>query len=319
MAHEVESMAYAGQTPWHGLGVRVDELITIEDMLKAASLDWEVEQWPLVAELNGERIENTKRVALVRPTDKKVLTVTAPGWKPFQNRDALEFFREYCEAGGATLETAGSLKKGKIVWGLARLNKMFSVSTRDQVNGYVLLASPHEVGKAISVKVTSVRVVCANTMALALASGGEHRQSHWKDFDPALAKAELGIATEQFMQQESIARALAKLKIDVIKTVETLAPIFQPQPDDSELTQSAWVASLRSPTNQNDAMKAIMSAIDEAPGATPGSAWGVLSGVTYWADHVAGRTKAGRLNSTWFGANARAKIAVQNRLLQLAA
>ena len=141
MSHEIETMAYANAVPWHGLGNQVDPNTSVDEMLVAAGLNWNVIQKPMYFEWEGEAVHGG-RSALVRETDGKVLTVTGPDWVPLQNRDALEFFREYTEAGGAKLETAGSLRGGKIIWGLASIQQGFQVNNDDQLKGYILLTSP---------------------------------------------------------------------------------------------------------------------------------------------------------------------------------
>ena len=113
MSHEVESMAWAHEVPWHGLGNRVEGNVTCDEMLVAAGLDWTVEQIPCFIEIDGQKVA-VERKALVRSSDKKILTVTGNNWRPFQNKDAMNFFRDWAAVGGCTLETAGSLHGGKV-------------------------------------------------------------------------------------------------------------------------------------------------------------------------------------------------------------
>jgi phage/plasmid-like protein (TIGR03299 family) len=315
MSHEIETMAYAHDVPWHGLGNRVEESTTIEEMLQAAGLDWEVRQHPCYAEIDGTKV-NVGRQALVRSTDNQVLTITGDRWKPLQNRDALEFFREYCEAGGATLETAGSLRSGKVIWGLARVATGFTINGNDHTKGYILLVSPHEVGKAITVRTTAVRVVCANTLALAEREVTEYRQSHIRDFDVDAARATVEMVKEGIANMEVEAKILNKLKLSEFDTVRLLANIFQPSADkgDARITQL-----MEDPTLQNAKLQGALWANDNAAGATPGNGWGVLNGVTFWADHMAGRSNDARLYNAWMGENQKKKEQVKQALLQMAA
>lgn len=315
MSHEVETMAWANELPWHGLGNRVDSSITDEEMLVAAGLNWEVKQYPCFTELGGKRIE-IERSVLVRETDQKILTVTSPQWKPLQNADALKFFREYCEAGQATLETAGSLRGGKIVWGLASVKKAFKLNGRDEVKGYILLTSPHEVGKAISVRATSVRVVCANTLAMAERGKAQYTQSHMREFNAAAAKEMVAFTVDQIKKMEIDAKALQSLAMSEFDTVRTLAKFFQPI--EGGMTDDAVKALINEPSNQNKVLKEVLWAVDKAPGATPGNGWGVLNGVTFWADHMAGREKDARLFRSWFGHTGMRKEKVKEELLQMA-
>jgi phage/plasmid-like protein (TIGR03299 family) len=320
MAHQVETMAYANEVPWHGLGARVDQSVTPDEMLKAAGLDWEVNLWPLTAsEPEGEEsIKVPGRYALVRSTDRKVLTVTGKSWKPLQNRETLEFMRNYVEAGAATLETAGALRGGRVVWGLARLNHEFEVGKGDRVKGYLLITSPHEVGKAITVRATTVRVVCANTMALANRTGTVHyRQAHTSAFDVDAAKEAIGDAHEQLAIAEKNAKILSKLQLSLDDAIEkVLAPVFVPQ----ALKDDDLMASLKVPESMPKTLQEIIDSIESAPGAAEiaGTGWGVLNGVAHWADHVHGRGQASRMYNSWMGQNAVRKLDVERKLLELA-
>lgn len=318
MSHEVETMAWAHEVPWHGLGNRVEDSITVDDMLVAAGLNWEVEQHACWTEIDGEKVA-VGRKALVRSTDKKILSVTGNSWKPFQNHDALEFFREYTEAGGATLETAGSLRGGKIVWGLARVATGFTINGNDHVKGYILLVSPHDVGQSITVRTTSVRVVCANTLAMAggvEGAGAEYRQSHHRFFNSAAAKETVELVKEQIALMKLEAEALSSLKMSEFDTVRFLAKFFQPMaPGENEDTRTE--ALINDPALHNSGLKNVLWAEKKAPGATPGTGWGILNGVTYWADHMVGRSNDARMFNSWLGSTSRQKIAVKDGLLEL--
>ena len=109
MAHEVETMAYAGAVPWHGLGVAVSNDLAPRQMMEKAGLDWSVEKIPTYARVGDQEIP-TGVEALVRSSDNKVLTQVGANWNPVQNEEAFDFFAEYCAAGDMEMHTAGSLK-----------------------------------------------------------------------------------------------------------------------------------------------------------------------------------------------------------------
>ena len=311
MAHEVETMAYAGELPWHGLGNEVDPNVTTMEMLEAAGLKWKVEKRPLFMQSSKGLIQ-TSKFALVRETDEKVLTFISDDWNPVQNETALNFFKDYCEAGQLTLETAGSLRGGKVIWALAKLNVGFTLNGNDVTNGYVLLTSHHEVGHCTSVRTVTIRVVCANTMAMALRS--EHDlhwyQNHLSEFDVNAAKAAVEQSHELLALAHEQATILNGINLTELEIVQILAPFFQPTED--------WQA-LVEPANQNKHLSAVLASVNFAPGAAPNTGWGVLQGVTHWADHVAGRETDARLNNAWFGKNAALKLQVNKKLLELAA
>ena len=167
MAHNVETMAYAGEVPWHGLGKQVPSDLSPEQMLKAAELDWTVEKVPAFATIAGKK-QNVGWSALVRSSDDRILDVVSDEWNPIQNHEAFNFFEEYCRAGDMDMHTAGSLRNGQIVWALAKVKESFELFKGDQVDSYLLFTNPHRFGQCIDIRFTPIRVVCNNTLTLAL-------------------------------------------------------------------------------------------------------------------------------------------------------
>jgi phage/plasmid-like protein (TIGR03299 family) len=313
MSHEVETMAWAHEVPWHGLGVQVSGDLSPEEMLVAAGIDWEVELRDILVD-GGGKIPGHQ--ALVRKTDGKVYDIVGQRWKPVQNREAFQFFNEIARAGGAKMETAGALHGGQTVWGLARLGADFKLPGNDVVRNYVLMASHHKLGKATLAKLTNVRVVCANTMASALAGDAqwERRFSHVTEFDPALAVETFSVAREQVREFEKNVRLLKKLKITTDGAVRILAPVYQAHSKEDlpidELVQDYG--------KLNPTMKSILECNKEAPGADEGTGWGLLNAVTYFHDHGQRREQDNRLASSWFGKSASRKEAVFASLLEMA-
>jgi len=164
MAHEIESIFYVGETPWHGLGKELKEAPTISDAIIQSGLDWMVKKEEIFL-ADGTKCPG---FATVRETDNKVLGVVGPRYQPLQNKDAFNFFQPFVDSGIVELETAGSLSEGKKVWVLARINGGdVQVTGDDVIRPYVLLSNSHDGTNAIRVGFTGVRVVCANTMAMA--------------------------------------------------------------------------------------------------------------------------------------------------------
>lgn len=161
MAHQVESMMYAGETPWHGLGTKVDEAPTSADAIRLAGLDWDVVQAPV--SVGGVEVKDFR--ANVRSTDGKVLGITSDRYVPVQNREAFDF-TDGIVGGDVRYETAGSLREGKLVWLLARLGGRKIVG--DDVEQYLTFVTGHDGKTPVRVLDTSTRVVCANTLALAV-------------------------------------------------------------------------------------------------------------------------------------------------------
>lgn len=313
MSHQVETMAYTNEVPWHGLGFPVSNDQTAKQMLKAAKLNWKVEKKELFLE-GGQQVDSA--FALVRDSDSSVLDVVGSAYVPVQNEQAFEFFREFVEAGDATMETAGSLRGGRYVWGLANLGTSFKLKGNDEVKGYVLVGCPHEQGKSLLIKFTPIRVVCNNTLTAALHAPGsktkggvllpELRRAHRSEFDAGAiekSKDALGIAREQFDEFKETAETLRKKTMSDQDALDVLSPIFAPKAE--EVTMDSLTPRLAQ----------IMDAYYKAPGAQPGNGWGLLNAVTYYADHVASRTPDKRLTNAWFGKTASQKLQVMETLL----
>jgi phage/plasmid-like protein (TIGR03299 family) len=317
MSHEIETIAYTNEVPWHGLGTYIQDAPSVDDMLIKAGLDWTVVKAPVHAEHDTGLVSTNEHFALVRSTDGKILDVCGKHYIPVQNRDALGFFRSFVEAGDATLETAGSLKGGRNIWGLANLGQNFHLknNTSDQLKSYLLISSPHEVGKSLQIKFTSVRVVCNNTLTLALNSAAQFRMSHrlqFDEFNQERAREVLGIARDESKQFEQTANLLSTQKLSHDDIIRVLQPVYQPDHNPVDLINSA--DKYLSPT-----IKAIMYANENAPGADPATAWGLLNAVTYYSDHVASRSVDKRMYNAWFGKTANHKEKILNTLVSMAA
>lgn len=165
MAANVESMFYVRETPWHGLGTRVKEAPSSKDALVYAGLDWKVIQEPVYTD-SQELIEGYK--ANVRDSDRRVLGVVTDRYKVIQNEEAFAF-TDALLGEGVRYETAGSLQGGKKVWMLARMPHEYII-TGERISPYLLFSNTHDGSGAIKVALTPIRVVCNNTLNLALST-----------------------------------------------------------------------------------------------------------------------------------------------------
>lgn len=323
MAHEVETMAYTNEVPWHGLGVSVAKAPNVEAMIKLAQIDWQVEKRPLQVGTwdkdKKEALFKTGRnrqvpnfFALTRDRDGRVFDVVGHGYVPTQNEAAFTFFTEFVEAGDASMETAGSLRGGQFVWGLAKLNRSFKLPGKDEVKGYLLCVCPHKKGRSLLFRSTAIRVVCANTLAMALGENRpEWRMVHRSIFDERMrqkAKETLGLSRERFDQFAEQARKLKTMQMSLRNHVEVLAPVFQP-----DMPVSSLIKDMDSFGNRT--MRRLMDVLKNAPGADPSTAWGTINAVTYYCDHLASRSADKRLTNAWFGKTAQQKQKVLDLLL----
>lgn len=316
MAALVETMAWTNQVPWHGLGKQVNGNLSAKQMLKAAGLDWRVERVPIgLLDTNGNKSSDAIDgfAALVRDKDKAVFDIVGRVYTPTQNEEAFEFFNEFVRAGGATMETAGSLRGGRYVWGLANLKASFKLKNNDEVKAYLLCACPHQQGKSLIFKFTAVRVVCNNTLTLALRAGGpEFRRSHRSEFDASAvekAKVALGIAREQFGEFEKTARKLQAHRMTHETTLNVLMPVYAPKVSPKDIRDDF-------DKHATINLKRVMEALTHAPGAQADNAWGVLNAVTYYADHIASRSADKRLTNAWLGKTANQKERILDALLK---
>ena len=231
MSDEVESMVYLNEVPWHGLGEKITKAKTVKEMLTIpkAKQDY-CRNKP--CDYDGKKDPIKEAFALQRSSDKAILDVVGPAYVPVQNFEGFEFFNEYVEAGNATMDTMGSLRGGKYVWGLADLKSGFKLSGKDEVKGYLLVAVPHQQGKSFVIKITTIRVVCMNTLMLALRKGGnEFRMVHRRAFTKEVmeeAKTTLGIARDQVKEFGETAVHLKKMKVSKDKAFEIFAQVYSP-------------------------------------------------------------------------------------------
>lgn len=163
MAANVESMFYVREAPWHGLGRRVEEAVDSKQALELAGLDWKVLQAPIVT-IGGIELQGFK--ANLRDYDNKVLGVVTDRYKVVQNEEAFAFTDDLLGE-GVTYETAGSLQDGKRTWILAKLPQKYIISG-DEITPYMVFMNSHDGTGAIKVAMTPIRVVCQNTLNLAM-------------------------------------------------------------------------------------------------------------------------------------------------------
>jgi phage/plasmid-like protein (TIGR03299 family) len=313
MAHEVETMAYAGEVPWHGLGTPVSNDLTPAQMMQKAGLDWQVEKQDLVT-TGGATVEGKQ--ALVRSSDNKVLDVIGKGWNPVQNEEAFEFFSEYVLAGDMEMHTAGSLKGGKMVWGLAKVKESFDILGGDQMDSYLLFSNPHQYGKSIDVRFTPIRVVCNNTLTFSLGQTVSNSVSlnHRTQFNPDSVKEMLGIASEKFATYKETAEFLSSKRFTVDSLVQYYSEVF---PRTYQGKKEIDVKTIEDLTTN---AKKAYEVLETQPGAEfgEGTWWQALNSVTYLTDHKMGREADTRLTSAWFGANQSRKVKAVEKAVEYA-
>lgn len=315
MAHNIEmvgnkaSMAYAGETPWHGLGTRVPDDLTPEQMLDAAGLNWEVEKIPAFARV-GDQDVSVGKSALVRKTDNKILDVVSDDWNPVQNTTAFEFFNDFIAEGDMEMHTAGSLAGGQIVWALAKVKDSFSLFKGDKVDSYLHFTNFHKYGFSTDVRFTPIRVVCNNTLTLSLNTKVERmvKIDHRREFDGDSVKLMLGVAKEKLEQYKEMASFLGSKRYTNESLVEYFRRVFQPA-----TAADADAKNIR-------VVDRALNVINSQPGAgfAPGTWWPAFNAVTFLADHEMGRSQATRLESAWYGYGKKLKTRALETAIEMA-
>jgi phage/plasmid-like protein (TIGR03299 family) len=317
MAHNIEmidgkaQMAYAGEVPWHGLGTKVLDDLTPAQMMEKAGLDWTVEKQPMYFRHAGDLQAVPGKEVLVRNTDGKVLDVVGKGWEPVQNTEAFDFFNEFVMNGDMNMHTAGSLQDGKLTWALAKVNEEFELFGGDQVESYLMFSNPHKFGSSITVSFTPIRVVCNNTLNMALqgANGKGVRVTHRTAFDADAVKQLLGVATEQLNTYKEAAEFLGSKRFTDESLKNYIMEVF---PNTN--------TKAKDPNAISRTAKTVLELVETQPGAeyAEGSFWQAFNAVTFATDHVVGREADSRLASAWFGANQTKKLKALDKAIEYA-
>jgi phage/plasmid-like protein (TIGR03299 family) len=235
MSAEVESMFYVRKAPWHGLGTRVEGALTSKEALIAANLNWSVMQRNLYTE-DGYEVDGY--VANVRDSDNRVLGVVTGRYKIVQNREAFAFTDELLGK-GVRYETAGSLRDGRKTWILARLPKTYRLA-EDKVMPYLVFSNSHDGSGAIKVAMTPIRVVCNNTLNLALQSADRiWSANHTGNMEGKLEEARMTLfMAENYMNELSKEMLkLSKRKVSDAAVEEYIKMLLPIASDATETTE----------------------------------------------------------------------------------
>lgn len=331
MAHEIESNFFVGETPWHGLGNRIEGRPTSEEAIRAAGLDWEVQMRALRLADDPDAV--VKHRAVVRATDSRVLGVVGPNFKPLQNREAFGFFDAFVREGQAAYETAGALRDGQRIWILARLELAPSEVVRgDEVRKYVLLSNSHDGSLAVRVGFTPIRVVCANTLAMAHSADGSRllRLRHTKTVAEGLDRVRdaMALADARFEATAELYRKLARkgfVEADLRRYVDV---VFRPAKVDlrakEEAAAEAAGASAEPEAEKGDRiLPKVLELFESGRGAqlkgVRGTAWAAYNAVTEYVSHQRGSDAARRLDQNWFGSGVGINQRAFEAALQMAA
>jgi phage/plasmid-like protein (TIGR03299 family) len=305
-ANEV-MMAYQGQTPWHMSGNAVPEgspaVKSVPLFLEAAGLDWEVQLKSMFYRHGDKSIKVPSRRAVVRNTDGKLLATVGAGYEPFQNRDAMMVLQPACDRFGVEIETAGALGKGDRVWMLAKLPKSIEPIPGDVIDNYLMVLTGHNGWTAYSARFTQVRVVCQNTINLALRDDAMVKLRHVASEVDRLTQV-ADIITGFLEVAKSTAASYQKLAAHKLSEAEIKTYIETAL----DLDYDNPVAARR-----RDRVFELATKTGKGVELAPGTAWSAFNAITEYIDHVrpaeakAPRTIKNANQSALFGANAKLK------------
>lgn len=281
-------MAYSGAEPWHGLGNKLAPKQLLEVWKRAAGMDWTIEEAEVRFVAAGNRNLGSihafpEQKVLYRSDTKAPLSVVSARYQVVQPEEILEFYRDLTEIGGFQLETAGVLRQGRKLWALARTGQSGMLKGKDEVNGYLLLATACDGTLATTAQFTSIRVVCNNTLQIALGnSAGAIKVSHRSQFDAAAVKRQLGIAVSTWDAFMARTKALSERKV-----TDSAAEAFLRR----VLTYSTANLPDRETVAVNERAIKVVGQLYVGRGkgadlpSASGTAWGLLNSISEYVDH----------------------------------
>ncbi|MDB5297288.1 MAG: phage/plasmid-related protein [Phycisphaerales bacterium] len=331
MAHEIDTTTgtaavfAAGTAPWHGLGRVVADAVGSAHAIDLAGLGWRVEQWPVsaVAPDGWGTVAARSVVANVRADTKAVLGVVGRTYKPFQNAEAFAFADAVVGEGKARYESAGSLRGGRRVWLLLKLPGEVRAGPDDVVKPYLLVHNTFDGSGCLRAVLTGVRVVCQNTLTLALgtARGEGVTVRHRGDLAGRVedARRTLGLADRRlaaFGREVEVLRGVPMAGGRLDRYFDGLLPPAGPDAGEKERHNRLRTLDRLHANFGND--------LNGLPGVR-GTLWAAFNAVSEWADHdrrPRGATdlarRENRLEGVWFGAANAAKQAAWRAALELA-
>jgi phage/plasmid-like protein (TIGR03299 family) len=308
MPANIESMAFSGQVPWHRLGTRLDNPATAREAITAAGLAWEVQKQPLYTgpERNVRVIDRyvVCRTDRLDQPDGGQLGVVGSDYEPLQNYEAFGFLDPVVGENAAIYHTMGSLRGGRQVWLLAKLPGEIRVTSEDVTEKYILLSNSHDGTSAVRIGLTPIRVVCQNTLNLALRGMGGVSIRHHADVAVRVKEAHrlIGIVNQAYDTVGLTMQEMVKIPMTGDKPYEYFQSVL-PLPDEKEEIMRDRVKE-----KQKRLAELFEIGIGNDLPEVRGSLWAAYNAVTQWVDRESytARNKE-PLKSIWFGEGANIK------------
>ena len=335
MSNDRANMAYVGETPWHGLGKELPADSTIEEWKVAAGLDWTIETSPVFYDAayslddglgnddlrrqGTEQKQVPNKLALYRSDTLSHLSIMSDSrYKIVQPGEVLEFYRQLVEGSRYTIETAGSLQGGKKIWALARSNLDLRIMGQDLLRPYLLMATACDGTMSTVFDPTTVRVVCQNTLHMAVGTSGKGAQiriPHSREVNHDAVLRELGYVDDALEEFATSVDTLAERKVGDEEAVNYFVELFAKKNTDGQIENAPTVEKM---------VNKLMESYKGGPGANltsaKGTAWGLVNAITHYYDHDSGaHSDEGRFNSSQFGNGANKKAKAFDSAMILAA
>lgn len=312
MPANINSMFYYGDKPWHKLGVEVEKALTSAEAIEAAGLNWEVKKTPVYFQ-HGRKYQRVNgRYVTVRQDNQVPLGSVGQVYQVLQNREAFSFFDAVVGVKEAMYHTAGALGAGERVWLLAKLPGYIKTKGDDVTEKFLLLANAHDGSGAVQVMFTPIRVVCQNTLNMAIESASNRvaiRHTTGMTTKMESVQEDLGIINNKFALLETISQQMAKRyfkKADLESYIKKSGLI----PNKEENTPRA-----------NNIMEEVSRLFETGKGANlpsaKGTMWGAFNAVVEYVDHVRNKDSGERAESLLFGSGAQIKQRAFNTALEL--
>ncbi|CAJ0701093.1 DUF932 domain-containing protein [Ralstonia wenshanensis] len=320
--HLLQSMAYVGQQPWHGLGNKLAPNQPVEVWAERAGMNWRIEESEVRYVAAGHKNLGSihafpEQKVLYRSDSRMPLSVVSARYQVVQPAEILEFYRDLAGASGFELETAGVLKEGRKFWALAKTGQSVMLKGKDTINGYLLLATACDGTLATTAQFTSIRVVCNNTLQIALgdSSSGAVKVPHRSQFVAQAVKRQLGICVSSWDSFIVRTKALADRRV-----TDSAAEAFFRR----VLTYPTTNPSDRAAVAVNErAIKAVEQLYAgrgkgaQLPSAA-NTAWGLVNSITEYVDHSRrARSDDHRRDAAWFGQGATLKQRAWDEAMKL--
>lgn len=306
MPANVESMMSVKEKPWHGIGTVVDEYQTAEQALVTAGLDWQVSKQPVFYLKDGQHEAVKDKFVMVRSDNNVEVGVVGKSYTALQNSEAFSFMDAVIGTKEAIYETAGSLGRGEKVWMMAKIDGVLRINeTDDVVEKYLLVSNSHNGSSMVNVALTSVRVVCANTLTWALNEAKQTNKvfkfRHSKNMGEKViqARESLNLVNSWFDNFNVVANSMANTPLNQAKFKEFVKGIGL-DPNATKGKEKSTVETLTNLFENGDGnnIKGVKRTL-----------WAALNGVTQYVDHERSTRKTGtfnskdeaRLASAWFG------------------